>query len=245
MIALFASIFALGIGPLIYQSFGPMNRTDSFASGFILVVITSTLAFDVLPHTFNSIGYLAFVLSILGFVGPTLVEKLFSQSADKTHLLTISLGILGLILHASIDGAAIQSSSKLVQSESLNLAIVLHRLPVGLTIWWLLNPLIGQRLALLTLLFMALATSGGYFLSMLLEPLHSSQGFLSLQAFIAGSLMHVILHKPHEDGCLHTSHSHSHSHDTSNSPSFLLLSLWEWIGVIFGIFTVGSIHLFY
>ncbi|MDQ7051200.1 MAG: hypothetical protein Q9M92_17430 [Enterobacterales bacterium] len=164
MIALYASIFALGVGPLIYQSFGPMKRTDSFASGFILVVISSTLLFEVLPHTFDNIGYLAFVLAILGFIGPTLIEKLFIKSADKTHLLTISLGILGLLLHASIDGAAIQASSETTQSESLTLAIVLHRLPVGLTIWWLLNPLIGQRWALLTLLFMALATSGGYFL---------------------------------------------------------------------------------
>ena len=141
MIALFASIFALGIGPLIYQSFGPMKRTDSFASGFILVVISSTLLFDVLPHAFNSIGYVAFLLAILGFIGPTLLEKLFSKSADKTHLLTISLGILGLILHASIDGAAIQTSSATTHSESLHLAMLLHRLPVGLTIWCLLNPL--------------------------------------------------------------------------------------------------------
>jgi len=256
MIALFASIFALGIGPLIYQSFGPMKRTDSFSSGFILVVITSTLAFDVLPHTFERIGSVAIILATLGFIGPTLVEKLFSKSADKTHILTISLGILGLILHASIDGAAIQTATQSTQSESLNLAIVLHRLPVGLTIWWLLNPLIGQRWALLTLFFMALATSGGYFLSMLLETLHSSQGFLSLQAFIAGSLMHVILHKPHDDGCLHTSHSHSHSHSIIHSHSDTdsddqiekkskpLLNSWEWFGALLGVLTILAIHRF-
>lgn len=257
MIALIASVFALGVGPLIYQTFGPMRRTDRIVSGFILVVITATLFIEVLPLTFNIIGYLAIALSLLGFVGPTLIEKLFAKSANKTHLLTILLGISGLVLHASIDGAALQGANSSDQHENLSLAIILHRLPVGLTIWWLLKPLIGERYALLTLVAMAAATSGGFVLSMQLNEYHSSSAFAALQAFISGSLMHVILHKPHADGCMHTSltheHSHHHEHKVEDNSSYnnsqfdklknKMPDQWEFLGMLIGFTTMMILHL--
>ncbi|PHS17497.1 MAG: hypothetical protein COA86_09395 [Kangiella sp.] len=258
MIALFASIFALGIGPLIYQTFGPMRRTDSIVSGFILVVITATLLTEVLPQTFTIISYLAIALALLGFVGPTLIEKMFARTANRTHILTILLGILGLVIHASFDGAALYSThdvidgERLHSTEQLTLAIILHRLPVGLTIWWLLRPLIGEKYSLLTLLAMALATSGGYVLSMQLSDIHTSSAMAMLQAFISGSLMHVILHKHHEDGCMHTSHSHLHHQKqhsklahTNQPKSNMLTSLadrWEVMGMIAGITLMAYLH---
>lgn len=257
MIALIASVFALGVGPLIYQTFGPMRRTDRIVSGFILIVITATLFIEVLPLTFNIIGYLAIALALLGFIGPTLIEKLFSKSANKTHLLTILLGISGLVLHASIDGAALQGANSNDHHENLSIAIILHRLPVGLTIWWLLKPLIGERYALLTLVAMAAATSGGFVLSMQLNEYHTSSAFAALQAFISGSLMHVILHKPHPDGCMHTSltheHSHHHEHEIEDASSHNNNQLdkfknkmpdqWELFGMLIGFTTMMVLHL--
>jgi len=256
MIALIASIFALGIGPLIYQTFGPMRRTDRIVSGFILVVITATLVFEVLPETYEVIGYVAIALSLLGFAGPTIIEKLFAKAATQTHLLTILLGILGLVLHASIDGAALYDSNTSSHYENLSLAIILHRLPVGLTIWWLLKPLIGERYALFTIVTMALATAGGYGLSMQLNEYHQSAVFVALQAFISGSLLHVILHKPHDDGCMHTSRTHdlkhaSHSHHKHvqtgvgflKKVSAILPERWEIIGMSLGLLTMLSLHL--
>ncbi len=257
MIALIASVFALGVGPLIYQTFGPLRRTDRIVSGFILIVITATLFVEVLPETINVIGYMAISLALLGFVGPTFVEKLFAKSANKTHRLTILLGITGLVLHASIDGAALQNGHLSQQHESLTLAIILHRLPVGLTIWWLLKPLIGERFALLTLLAMAVATGGGFALSMQLTEYHSSSAFAALQAFISGSLMHVILHKPHADGCMHTSQIHDRSHHHSHEPQQVLSDnngrlaklkskipdQWELMGMLIGFSTMLTLHL--
>jgi len=247
MIALIASIFALGIGPLIYQTFGPMKRTDKIVSGFILLVITATLFTEILPDAFKTIGILAIFLALLGFVGPTLIEKLFTKSATKTHLLTILLGILGLIIHASIDGAALHGVEVSNSHENLTLAIILHRLPVGLTIWWLLRPLIGERYALLTLIAMAVATSGGFLLSMQINELHSSSSMLALQAFISGSLLHVVFHKPHDDGCMHTSqiHEHSHDHQVQNQSSIKnrIPDRWESIGMLIGLVTMLLLHL--
>jgi len=261
MIALIASIFALGIGPLIYQTFGPLRRTDRIVSGFILIVIAVTLFIEVLPETFAVIGYLAIVLALLGFIGPTLIEKSFTKSANKTHMATILLGILGLVVHASIDGAALYNGNTANQHENLSLVIILHRLPVGLTIWWLLKPLIGERYALLTLLAMAVATSGGFALSMQLNDYQISSGFIALQAFISGSLLHIVFHKPHADGCMHTSQSHAHSHhfnqnyhsDNKNANSLTTINIlnskipdkWELLGMMIGLAALLILHLLF
>ncbi len=245
MIALFASIFALGIGPLIYQTFGPLRRTDKIVSGFILAFILITLFLEVLPETFSLIGYLAFILVFIGFYGPTLIEKQFKKLATKTHLLTIVLGLLGLVLHATIDGAALYPSDSAIQYENLSVAIILHRLPVGLTIWWLLKPLLGERYALSTLLAMALATTGGYFLSMELKDYFSNDFFVALQALISGSLLHVILHKPYADGCMHTSLDHSHQHPVKNKIKSFLPERWELLGIFFALLVTSILHLFF
>ncbi len=259
MIALIASIFALGVGPLIYQTFGPLRRTDRIVSGFILVVITATLLIEVLPEAFETIGYLAIVLTVLGFAGPTFIERLFTRAANQTHLMTIWLGVFGLILHACIDGAALVKSDPTRHHDNLSLAIILHRLPVGLTIWWILKPLIGERKALATLVMMALATAGGYSLSMQLAVYFESQAFVALQAFISGSLLHVVLHKPHPDGCLHTSqthdlkhaghqhqgHTHQHqpNHDLKTKLLAKLPDRWELLGMLLGGLTMLTLHL--
>lgn len=251
MIALIASIFALGIGPLIYQTLGPMRRTDRIVSGFVIIVITATLVFEVLPETYQAIGFISIALALLGFAGPTLIETLFTKSANKTHLLTIILGIFGLILHSSLDGAALYSSDSAGQHENLSLAIILHRLPVGLTIWWLLKPLIGERFALFTIILMALSTVGGYGLSMQLNAYIESVTFIALQSFISGSLLHVVLHKPHDDGCMHTSQTHElkHSHHHPESSSSykqkvigLIPNQWEIVGMLIGIVTMVALH---
>ena len=242
MIALIASIFALGVGPLIYQTFGPLKRTDKIVSGFILIVIAATIFFEVLPDAYEVIGYLSVGLALLGFLGPSFIETLFAKTATKTHQITILLGIIGLILHASIDGAALHGVDMSNQHDNLSLAIILHRLPVGLTIWWLLKPLIGERYALLTILAMAIATSGGYLLSMQINQFHSSYAMLAIQSFISGSLLHVVIHKPHDDGCMHTSHTHKHSHQSEQKPasrlSDKLPNKWELLGIILGILTL-------
>lgn len=262
MLGLFASIFALAIGPLIYQTFGPMKRADKLVSGFILIIIATTIFVEVLPASFDRIGLVAIVLAILGFAGPTLIEHLFSRSANRTHNLTMLLGISGLIIHAAIDGIALQNSSQMPQADSLSIAVILHRIPVGLTVWWLLKPLVGERFALLILLTIAIATLIGYFLSLELVRFSTNDTFSYFQSFISGSLLHVIFHKPHEDGCTHASHTHTQEHkkhhekrssiDNSQSQSLFfnrlskvkdnLPGLWEFFGMGLGLIVLFLIH---
>lgn len=212
MIALVASFFSLFVGPLVYQTFGPLRRTDKIVSGLVLVIVGGIILLDILPQTIEEIGYLAVVLLLFGFAGPSLIESTFRKAADKTHRLTIYLGLFGLLVHALIDGAALQTD-QIQSSNRLTLALLIHRIPVGLTIWWLLKPILGERAALLMLLFMGFATVSGFFLNQTISQFESHGFIVALQALVSGSLLHVVVYKPHPDGCLHTSDSHSdHSH---------------------------------
>ncbi len=252
MVALIASFFSLCVGPLVYQTFGPLRRTDKIVNGIVLVVVGGTILFETVPETYHNIGFTALLLALIGFVGPTLIERSFQKAADTTHKVTILLGICGLLLHAMIDGMAIQSVEN-KQANGLALAIIIHRLPVGLTIWWLLKPLLGEKYALITLLFMGLFTFAGYAVNSNVANLEASYFVPALQAFIGGSLLHVVIHKPHADGCMHTSETHSHHHPVQHTHQKNKLSSmnikssllrWENLGFLAGVIILVLMHQF-
>lgn len=248
MIPLIASFFSLFVGPLVYQTFGPLHRTDQIVNGIVLVVVSGIIATHVLPEAYEAIGFYALLIALIGFAGPTLIERTFHKAADTTHKLTIFLGIAGLLIHAFMDGAALQSDQADATGE-LTLAIIIHRLPVGLTIWWLLKPLVGERYALLTLFLMGVMTIAGFIaLEQSLPEHHNNHFFALFKAFIAGSLLHVIIHKPHSDGCMHTSKAHNHNHHAKPIKSkglYLgqLLLRWDVIGGISGLLLLLLINL--
>ena len=79
------------------------------------------------------------------------------------HNSALWLGLLGLAFHAVFNNAALNLSAVTDHgSRMLPLAIVLHRFPVGLTVWWLLRPS-GVRVASGVLLLISVATCVGYF----------------------------------------------------------------------------------
>ncbi len=245
MTALLASFFSLFVGPLIYQTFGPLERTDKIASGIVLILVGGMILVEILPEAYKTLGYWAIILAILGFIGPTLIERSFHKTANTTHLLTIMLGLSGLVIHAMIDGIALQAGEE-VNSHHLSTAIIMHRLPVGLTIWWMLKPLIGEKYALGFLLLMGIATFIGYASGESLGLYQNHIAFSILQAVVAGSLLHVIIHKPYSDGCMHTSDVHQTHHQDKTNKSFLarFVFRWEYLGYIVGLLllTVGLEH---
>ncbi|WP_196138081.1 hypothetical protein [Aliikangiella sp. G2MR2-5] len=246
MIALVASFFSLFVGPLVYQTFGPLRRTDKIVGGMVLVIISGVILLDILPDSYKSIGIIALLLAAAGFAGPTLIERTFRGAADTTHKMTLYIGLLGLMLHALMDGAAIQSEAS-HGANGLTLAILVHRLPVGLTIWWLLKPILGERYALLMLLGMGLFTFAGYFLYQTIGQYDDRAIFAAVQSIVAGSLLHVVIYKPHADGCMHTSESHhDHSHSSNSNhekvESRLSLSRWELLGIALGVIVLIFMH---
>ena len=191
MTYLTSSLIALLVGPLIY---GAVRRRDmmlSMLDGFIFVTITGLVLVYILPDSFAYGGWLTLIFALIGLFGPTLLEGFFRRSARRTHIITLILGLLGVGLHAFLDGTALAHHHLFLEGSSehlLPLAVILHRLPVGLTVWWLLRPSFGRRMAGSVLGLIALATVTGFALGPVLTAGITSEGIAWFQALVAGSL---------------------------------------------------------
>ena len=202
MTLLLASIAALVTGPLAYR-FARRGTTLTILDGFVFVAISGLVILSVLPEAIVHGGATAIVFIVAGFVGPTVAEHLFHRAAKGTHVAALVLGLVGLCLHALIDGAALGDGLALQAGGQLPAAVVLHRLPVGLAIWWLLRPHFGTALASLALAAVAGATAVGYAVGPALGAELTVGSVAWFQAFVGGSLLHVVFFRPHLDAHTH------------------------------------------
>ncbi|ABV89463.1 hypothetical protein [Shewanella pealeana] len=197
MLYLLASCIALLLGPLFYRFFSTGNGLQKGLDGFIFVSLGGLVLVHILPELLEHGGFLAIVFVIIGIWGPTLSERLFHRYSEVTHNLTLILGIGGLLLHTITDGGAMILAQQEGNSPLLALGIILHRLPVGVAIWWLLKPQVGSRWAMVVLAAMMLLTGFGYFAGEQMLSHLSLENTVYLQAFVTGSILHVVLHQPH------------------------------------------------
>ncbi|MSP26523.1 MAG: hypothetical protein EXR75_15525 [Myxococcales bacterium] len=78
--------------------------------------------------------------------------------------------------------------------ESLGLSVILHRVPVGVTLWWLVRPSYGKRGGVVMVALVSAATTLGYFGARTFVPSLPIYWLSIFQALVAGSLLHVVLH---------------------------------------------------
>ncbi len=194
MLLLIIASLATLAGPTIYLLFSKFKAAKQGLDSFILIVTAGIIIFQVLPDTFVLLGVWSILLAILGTTVPGIIEFLFRKAASKTHLLTLLLGVLGLLLHGVIDGSALRMSNSF--SNLLAIAILLHRIPISLTLWWLVKPEFGTKMALSVLVTLIIGTVLGFNYSGLLMESLSSTAFAGFQALVAGTLLHVLYHRP-------------------------------------------------
>ena len=194
---LLASFISLSLGPFIYRVSRDRLRMLSLLDGFIFVCITGLVVLSILPTILARGHWWALLFAFIGMFGPTLTERIFERGADRVHSTALVLGLIGLCTHAAADGAAlIQPLTSGESQHLLPFAIVLHRFPVGLTIWWLVRPIFGVRIALLVFVLVVISTTLGFALGPQLLVGLSGQTMAWFQALVAGSLLHVIIHQP-------------------------------------------------
>ncbi len=198
MLILLASILALASGPLIYGRATPRSFFGRALDGFVFVAISGLVLLEVLPEVVEHAGPWVLLAVAAGLWGPTWLERMFRRAAHRTHMLTVLLSAVGLMVHSVFDGAALTEGS----SPALGLAIVIHNVPVSLAVWWLLRPVWGTTLPLLMLAAMIGATLAGYLLGGEMHLHDQAAGFAALQAFVAGSILHVVFNRPHLDPAL-------------------------------------------
>jgi hypothetical protein len=197
MLYLIASCIALLFGPLFYRYFSSGSGLQKGLDGFIFVSLGGLVLIHILPELLEHGGFITLFFVLLGVWGPTASEKLFHRYSNITHNITLILGIGGLLLHTITDGGAMVLAQQEGNSTLLALGVIMHRLPVGVAIWWLLKPQVGTRWASVVLAAMMVLTAVGYFAGEHLLTQLSLENTVYLQAFVTGSILHVVLHQPH------------------------------------------------
>ena len=196
---LVASIVALVVGPITLWK---MVRRAPRATGFdwiIMGAITAMVALTVIPEAAEHGHWWTLGVAALGLLGPTALERLFHGIEDPTHDLTLLMALSGLVIHAALDGAALSGNSDPAHGSGdfLTVGIVLHRIPVGFAIWWLVRPVFGARVAIGVLTMVAVGTVIGFVTGPAVLSGFSGAATDAFRAFVAGSLLHVAFHRPH------------------------------------------------
>ncbi|SQD79534.1 permease [Moritella yayanosii] len=196
-VLLFLSIATLFLGPYLCKFVGSKSDRFAFFDSFIFVSIGGLVLFHILPELLETGGIAVLGLMLVGLFGPGMVEKVFHKVAKQTHSITLILGVFGLVLHALTDGGALAIEEDQT-AYLLAIGVVLHRFPVGLTVWWLLRPHYGRALPLAVLTAMSVATVAGTWLGGELIAHDSGNWLIWFQALVMGSILHVVFHQPYK-----------------------------------------------
>lgn len=224
---LVASIVAPLAAPLLLRPFRRMAAVMQAIDGFVLVAICGLVLLHVLPFSLELAGPWVLLTAVAGLLLPSTAERtvLSSSSHAQVHRFIVGLGMLALGLHAMLDGVALASGSHDHHHEGafmLAVGVVLHRLPLGIAVWWSVRPRWGERRAWTLLGTVIVATIVGYQVGADALPLTV---LAHVQAFVAGSLLHVMVHhtsahllQDHDSAdCAHCDHHHLHVADRADA----------------------------
>jgi hypothetical protein len=193
---LLLSLITLFAGPLLFQwisSAHPLARTLDRIVVAVLVVLVVVL---LIPDIIGPLGLSALAYVGLGYLLPGLLERLIKKAAETLHLLSLYVALVGLLLHAVLDGAGL-AGSEMRQGSGLAAAIILHRFGMGLMLWLIMQPAFGNRAAWITLFAMAAATIVGFEFSERLLPYAGDTVIAAVQGVIVGTIIHSLVHREH------------------------------------------------
>ena len=186
---------ALALGPAAYGAARVAGQMMAALDGFVFVAITGLVVVHIVPESVHLAGWFAIVGLAVGIWLPTLIEHRIRSMARQVHAVTLVFGLVAIAVHAFTDGLAVGTHAGDGEGHMLPMAVVLHRLPVGLTIWFLLRPVYGRRTATAVLVLIAAATTAGFLSGGAVLALLESRVWGLFQALVAGSLLHVVLHR--------------------------------------------------
>ncbi len=196
---LLLSILALAIGPFIYELGRRQPKVRQFLDGLIFITIAGIVCIHIIPEAITTGGNTAIVFLLLGLAFPVVLEHRFHDAVPQAHGFILVLAALGMTVHAALDGIALAPGSAIDPSgivlfggSPLALSVVLHRLPVGMAIWWSLRPAFGKTVAIGAFALVIAVTAAAYFLAASFIEYAATASVAWFQAFVSGSLVHVI-----------------------------------------------------
>jgi uncharacterized protein len=195
---LLVSLIAFAVGPVFYSMAGRARSSLAALDGFVMVAVAGLALVHIIPHAVVTAGGGALAVALAGFIGPGLVEHRLERAARQTHTAALVLALSGLAVHEFFDGVGLARAFYDPETgiSVLAVAVVLHRLPIAITVWWLLRPLRGPALAWIALASLGAATLLGYASGDAVSDIVDARWLGLLEALIAGSLLHVVVHRP-------------------------------------------------
>jgi len=228
------STLALVGGPFIYAWGRRQPVVKQLLDGFVLVAVAGIVCVNIIPDALDNGGLLAVVALAAGLVFPVGIEHAFRRSAHEAHVFIVVLAAAGLVVHALLDGIALLptlgngSPATSVPGNSLALGVILHRLPVGMALWWSVRPAFGLPATIATFALVIAATAASYFFGGPVVALAEAPRLALFQAFVAGSLVHVVAFGV----------SHRHERDEPFVPA----DNWGFrAGILLGMFVVFAV----
>lgn len=263
---------ALCAGPLMVWLLRSHTWSTVVLDSFCLITISGFALLHLLPESAEQAGWLVLPLALLGFVLPSVAERTLHHGHPGMRRVVIALAILGIAAHATLDGLFLNVGGDVHLNhehagthELTAWAVILHRIPEGLGIWWIVPRTLGVLPAVLITVASIAATLFGYFLGGSVLTDDSQNALAMLQSLLVGSLLHVVLHAhipaPREQGRIRPAsvlgaaigvavlgyviHDHFPQGD-QGSPAqvFLALAIESAPALLIAYFLVGLCHAF-
>ena len=202
---LLLSILVLAAGPLLQHLAHRVPHLLKSVNAVVTVAVGLLVLLHILPDVIVEGGVWAVACAAIGLAVPSLVERKLHHLATRAHAAALLLAVAGITLHGFIDGMAIAAPTGVDSIETLPLAVVLHRIPAGMAVWFLVSSNHGKPIAVAALSAVGIATGVGFLAGDLPFGGAGGPAVASFRALVAGSLLHVLLHRSH-------GHEHLRSH---------------------------------
>jgi len=164
-----------------------LQRFDRALALIVLLIVL----LDLLPESYAAAGLWFIPAALLGALLPWMIER--TQQHKDVHAFEFLAVTAVLMVHAALDGSAIALAEVRPEPahDHLAFAIVLHRLPFGLALGALLSRIWSQKMAMVGIGAMVVATVVGYGFGAE-QFLATSEGAIGVfQALVSGTLLHV------------------------------------------------------
>lgn len=181
-----AAIAALYAGVALATIEAKSPRLMAVVQGLSQGVVATLVLGHVLPEAVEEIGGAAIALAALGGLSPLLVNDRLSRIGGVTMV------IVGLTLHAILDGAVIGVAPSTTSGGAITIAVIAHRLPLALVLAAWLRKAWGARGPWLGATALSLATVVGVWVGGGLSEAPFSWSWLT--APVGGMLLHVLFH---------------------------------------------------
>lgn len=202
---------ALCAGPLMVYLLRASAWSTVALDSFCLITISGFALLHLLPESAEQAGWLVLPLALLGFVLPSIAERTLHHGDAGVRKTVLLLAVFGIAAHAILDGLFLEAGGRAHEGhahagthELTAWAVILHRIPEGLGIWWIVPRTLGTRAAVWITAASVAATLFGYSLGGQVLTEDSQNALALLQSLLVGSLLHVVLHAhipaPREQG---------------------------------------------